>query len=781
MRLGRRAFLQRTGLALAAFGVSEASFLSWADHYHQALAQPTRRKLALLVGIDQYPDLVCDFTAGQGVALQGCVTDVALQQELLIHRFGFQPADILTLTNQQATRQGITDAFQSHLAEQARFGDVVVFHFSGYGSQIRLDSQPEALRNSLVPVDGYLPTEDNPIISDLLEDTLALLLKLLKTQQVTTVLDLGHADLGKTLWGNLRVRSRPNIPTGQLGPRELALQTTLRTRTKTVQTGIVKQPVSLPGTVIAAATPEGIAVEGQWQGFSAGVLTYALTQHLWHATPATTLQVALGRTTETIQQWVGPNLQPQLKGQRREDVSLPVYDSILPAGTTADGIVSEVGEEGKSFLLWLGGLSGDVLRFLGPNSRLKIALQEAPFAAPNQASSPPGRSAPYRTLQIRGRNGLTAQARLELSDGWTPQVGQRVYESVRSLPRNIDLVVALDSSLERIERVDATSALSGLSFVSYITAGEQSADCLLGKVQDTGGQTLTASLPTDGETLDNGVLTSPKAESPSKKGYGLFSPARKLIPGSLANEDEAIKTAVHRLNPQLQTLLAAKLLRLTHNQGSSRLAVRATLERLAPEESVLMKQQTVRSRNPIPDLALPSPIPKGGQTPQLSPGSRIRFRLNNFSDRLLYVALIGFDSAGRAVVFYPDLPSDEQSDEGPPLLSEGNSIQPGAEVIVPQAAADWMVGNTSRWIETHLVFSIAPLSRTIDALLSLPNAAANTQRISPLPKPLTVAQAVLSDLNRASAAISKDDPPSLDAYALDVDAWATLSFVYQVV
>ena len=243
MRLGRRVFLQRTGLALAAFGVSEASFLSWADQYHQALAQPTRRKLALLVGIDQYPDQVCDFTPGQGVALQGCVTDVALQQELLIHRFGFQPADILTLTNQQATRQAITEAFQSHLAEQARFGDVVVFHFSGYGSQIRLDSQPEALRNSLVPVDGFLPTENNPIINDLFEDTLGLLLKLLKTQQVTTVLDLGHADLGKILWGNLRVRSRPNIPTGQLGPRELALQTTLRTRTKTIQTGAGKTAV----------------------------------------------------------------------------------------------------------------------------------------------------------------------------------------------------------------------------------------------------------------------------------------------------------------------------------------------------------------------------------------------------------------------------------------------------------------------------------------------------------------------------------------------------------
>ena len=781
MRLGRRALLQRTGLALAAFGVSEASFLSWADLYHQVLAQPTRRKLALLVGIDQYPEQVCDFASGQGIALQGCVTDVELQRELLTYRFGFQPADILTLTNQQATRQKITEAFQTHLADQARVGDVVVFHFSGYGSQIRLDSQPEMLRKSLVPIDGFLPTEDNPIISDLLEDTLGLLLKSLKTHQVTTVLDLGHADLGKMLWGNLRVRSRPNIPTGQLSPRELALQTILRTRTKAVTIGVGKQQSThLPGIVLAAATPAGIAVEGQWQGFSAGVFTYALTQRLWWATPATTLRIALARTTETMQQWAGLNHQPQLRGQRREDASLSIYDTALRTDTTADGVVAAIAEDGKTLQLWLGGLPGQVLKHFGANSRLTLVEETA--APPTHDLSSKKAASTTRTLQLRARNGLTAQARLELSDGWLPRIGQPVYESIRNLPHNIDLIVALDTSLERIERVDATSALSGISFVSYTTAGEQSADCLLGKVRETGAQTLTASLPADVETLEGGTLSSPKVEvASSNKGYGLFSPGRKLIPGSLANEDEAIKTAVNRLNPQLQTLLAAKLLRLTQNQGSSRLAVRASLEMVAPEEGVLLQQQTERSLNPMPEFPLATLIADSGQTAQLSAGSRIRFRLSNFSDRLLYLALIGFDSGGRAVAFYPDFPTEGQSNELSKTLPEGNMIQPGEEIIVPQAAADWMVGSTSRWLETHLVFSVAPLSRTVDALLHMPNAAANTQRISAAPKPLHIAQAVLADLNRASATLTKENNLSLDAYALDVEAWATLSFVYQVV
>ncbi|MCG8362122.1 MAG: hypothetical protein MJA27_02170, partial [Pseudanabaenales cyanobacterium] len=366
--------------------------------------------------------------------------------------------------------------------------------------------------------------------------------------------------------------------------------------------------------------------------------------------------IALAQTTETMQQWAGLNHQPQLRGQRREDASLSIYDTALRTDTTADGVVAAIAEDGKTLQLWLGGLPGQVLKHFGANSRLTLVEETA--APPTHDLSSKKAASTTRTLQLWARNGLTAQARLELSDGWLPRIGQPVYESIRNLPHNIDLIVALDTSLERIERVDATSALSGISFVSYTTAGEQSADCLLGKVRETGAQTLTASLPADVETLEGGTLSSPKVEvASSNKGYGLFSPGRRLIPGSLANEDEAIKTAVNRLNPQLQTLLAAKLLRLTQNQGSSRLAVRASLEMVAPEEGVLLQQQTERSLNPMPEFPLATLIADSGQTAQLSAGSRIRFRLSNFSDRLLYLALIGFDSGGRAVAFYPDFPT----------------------------------------------------------------------------------------------------------------------------
>lgn len=167
MGLDRRTFLQQAGLTLFTWGATEAGISVLANNeplaasiknYQQTLAQPTNRKLALLVGINRYP---------HHDDLAGCLMDVELQRELLIHRFGFNPSDILVLSDRQATRANIETAFVEHLTEQAQPDDVVLFHFSGYGSQIKMplvsdiqagketdDSVAFRLENSFVPVDG---------------------------------------------------------------------------------------------------------------------------------------------------------------------------------------------------------------------------------------------------------------------------------------------------------------------------------------------------------------------------------------------------------------------------------------------------------------------------------------------------------------------------------------------------------------------------------------------------------------------------------------------------
>ncbi|MBD1871596.1 caspase family protein [Leptolyngbya sp. FACHB-671] len=786
MGLKRRAFLQQAGLTLFALGSSEAALSLVIDRYQQALAQPTNRKLALLVGINQYPEQVSDRST---YALNGCITDVQLQRELLIHRFGFQPSDILTLTDQQVTREAIEAAFLTHLTEQARPGDVVLFHFSGFGSQIKLGENGELVQNSLVPVDGVLPTEESPYINDLPEETLGLLLRSLSTEQVTAVLDTSYADPNRAIQGNLRVRSRPTTPNGWLAPAELEFQAQLRGRVRISQEQSQSQwrTGQLPGIVLMATGPNQVAAEGQWNGFSAGLFTYALTQHLWGATPASTLQLTLGLTAGSVEQLVGKEQQPYVLGQKSQNPSLSPYYLKSDATTTADGVVTAIEEDGKTVRLWLAGLPAAVLENYGQNSLLslvpsnaqpgeKIQLLESVVADVETTSS-----ADKQLLQIRSREGISVRARISAASSTMPlQVGQLVQESVRVLPRNINLTVALDSSLERIERVDATSAFATIPRVTAIAAGEQSADYVFGKTQ-LGAPTLAASLTASSlEAGDleprqpvNGDLPAPKSS------YGLFHLGRSALLNTLSKEEEAVKTAVNRITPQLHTLLAAKLLRLTSNAESSRLGVRATLEMTAPQERIVMQQETPRAPWAAPASRLAGLFVGDGKLPTLPINSRLQYRLCNYSDRPVYFILLGLDSSGNAIALFPTPTSENSLDfEAAPADS---LLSPGEILLIPQSTpSDWTLQGPPGVVENYVIFSHTPLTHTYSALEISMRSKGDARRVSTLANPLEVAQATLRDLNQASlVANSRTDVPP-DTYTLNCNNWATLNFVYQV-
>ncbi|MFW9257969.1 caspase family protein, partial [Nostoc sp. CALU 546] len=274
----RRTFLERIGSILAVLGITEAEWLSLGNRYYQALAQPSPRKLALLIGINQYPKIP---------ALSGCLTDVELQRELLIHRFGFQGSDILTLTEEEASREFIEAAFLHHLGKQAKPGDMVVFHFSGYGSRVKLETSPETMQNALVAANGIINTQNEKIVNYILEETLLLLLRSLPTDRVTAVLDTSY-DAPSTILG-LKSRALQES-VAKLAAEELDFLQQLKTQ-------------NLPSTpIVLAATsePKQPAREGLFSGFSAGLFTYALTQYLWEFTPASTIQVALSHVENSL-------------------------------------------------------------------------------------------------------------------------------------------------------------------------------------------------------------------------------------------------------------------------------------------------------------------------------------------------------------------------------------------------------------------------------------------------------------------------------------------------
>lgn len=129
-----------------------------------ANAQPSRR--ALLIGIDDYTASTLP-AAGPNQHrgwpdLQGAANDVRILGEMLVLRYGFERKNIITLTNQQATREAILRSIEQHLVRPARKGDVVFYYFAGHGAQVpnAASDEPDRLDESIVPADSRRGADD---------------------------------------------------------------------------------------------------------------------------------------------------------------------------------------------------------------------------------------------------------------------------------------------------------------------------------------------------------------------------------------------------------------------------------------------------------------------------------------------------------------------------------------------------------------------------------------------------------------------------------------------
>ncbi|MEM8610568.1 MAG: caspase family protein [Cyanobacteria bacterium P01_H01_bin.105] len=709
----RREFLSATGVILGAFGLSQSQLLGW----QRALADPSRRKLALLIGINQYPSGVL----GKNVKpLTGCLTDVELQRQLLIYRFGFESNNIVTLVNAQATQIGIIDALYQ-LTQASTANDVVVVHFSGCGSQVALGDKRV---KTWVPVDGNLPTASQPQSRDVPVSWVKQIMAKLKTKQVFTVVDAGYTKPNVPLSSGYRIRSRWDIPT----VKDFYFPTLSVDGTSDLdRLKISADPSFFPGDLLMAARDGQPAIERQWPDFGAGLFTYGLTRYLWATQLPTRLSAAMRGAQESILPLV-PNQTPYWTTQTADEHA--VYGTAdLPS---LDAVITAV--EGRSATVWLGGLPANVVQH----------SEQFEFAGRSDSDE--------QTVMLRSQTGLSG--RIKLPDGEPWLVGQPLYEVVRVLPKDIPLVVSLESGLERIERVDATSALAALSFVDS-TDDTHPADCMLGKFQS------------------EDVAASDIAVVPTvKQGYGLFTPTRDLVAGTLAKQDEAVKMAVSRLSPKLRTMLAMKLLRLSENQASSRLAVRLNLLLANGEtEKLLLQQETRQASGKASKSRLADAASRQNRPLEFSQGSRLRYQALNFGLAPVYTMLVGFDARDRMLAFFP--PSDGQP-YSMELLQTALTLQPGTSASLPTQKNAWVVDDSQGRVETYLVCSTRPLTNCWQVLLSTVNTASN-QRVNLGDNALPLIRALLDDLSAG-----EDADNASDEYTLNTVNWATIGCHYSI-
>ena len=461
-RIKRRQFLQFAAYTLATIGLSQVDFLQQSHRYAQVLAQSTPRKLALLVGINDYPG-----TLGFG-ALQGCLTDVELQRNLLIYRFGFHPNDIHTLTDRQATRQGILEAFEEHLIRQAKPGDVVVFHYSGHGSQVNDPDgdNPDKLNSTFVPIDAFLPSgfpNTGGVVQDIMGHTLFLLMSAVQSENFTAVLDSCFSGGGTR--GNVRIRSRDGGSQLQISPTEKAYQQQWLSRLQMSPQEFIQQRRAgvAKGVVIASAQRDQTAADTPFNDFYAGAFTYLMTQYLWEQTG--TVGSAIANITRDIKPFSSQvpltDIKPQSGYERK-----PIY-FIDPQNPAAEAVITEV--TGNTAKLWLGGVDRESLT--GFNKDATFTIIDAK-----------GRGAGKVTL--RSRQGLIGEATVQ----GTAQPGAFLQEAGRAIRSDLKLRIGLDSSLGG-DINGAKQALQGMNRIEAVNVpypGE--VQYLLGRVTKGDGK-----------------------------------------------------------------------------------------------------------------------------------------------------------------------------------------------------------------------------------------------------------------------------------------------------
>jgi len=741
MGIARRQFLQAGLASLIGWQfISRDRVALAADQFVRQATGMTLRKRALLIGINQYdakddsPNSSQNFSQNNPsgwLPLHGCVNDVELQRELLIYRFGFSPQDIVTLTDREATRTNINNAINEHLVAQTLPDDLVMVHFSGHGSRL-------GNYNTLVPVDSGLPQKLENLQDITLREWQSWL-KEITTDRLLCVIDAGFYYPNFSAIGNFRLRSRIGRSDWQ-APQNIQQ--------------IEKQVI---GTVLRAASGDMLCADAQWSGFSSGAFTYALVQQLWQITPATTIHVVMSNLATTLDRQVLHNENLSIHKQVAAMVEAdPVKKKMIATSTFAellaspnfgsDGVVTNASDR-RTAEVSLAGLPINVLSNYIAGSILQVLPIKADLPTVANASDdsaiPPKQIAtsPQAIVQVKSRNGFNAKVEVLNDYGLNPKLetGQTLQEVKRAISHNIKLAIALDAGLSKIERVDATSAFSTLPNMFGVNANEQCADCLFG------------------------------VQSAS---YGLFTVGHTPILGSFGSVGESVGVAIKRLQPFLESLLAAKLIRATENQATSHLDVRVTLKAMlgADERSVTLASKASARANLVP---LNNDVNNTVRTKAINIGDRLECQIENFSDQPLYVRIFCLDP--RSKLLTPNFIATPYANDG--VISPTETLT----IPYPKAPMNWAVSAPQGMVDVQVVISRSPLLQVAKTLEASQRQASSLNGLMAVPNPLQVAQALLEDLDHAGKPSELGNLVNIsDVWVLDVQQWATLNFNYQV-
>ena len=761
----RRHFLQATAATLTTLGLNQLDLERKRLRYAKALSQSTPRKLALLVGINRYPQ------SQRFNDLRGCLNDVELQRQLLIHRFGFQDADICVLSDDSdlpPTRANILQAFQVHLIDQAQDDAVVVFHFSGHGSEL-LDDYPlcgTRRRNaSFVPVDA--PTAETGV-HDIMGRSLFLLMSQVRAENITVVLDSCFSGGGTR--GNVRIRAvegmglQPSeqeraFQEEQLSRLPYGLEELERLRCQGVAKGVVLAAAQ-PFQESADVTFAGEAKDAVFSDFDAGAFTYFLTQYLWNQTDSVRGVIA---TIDRNLRSSGISQTPLYEVKANsgfEAESFYFIDEIQ--APPSDATILQV--ENNQALIWLGGINPDTLDAIQTGSRF--------------AQSTDGRQ--REAILIR-RQGLLGQVLLtdpNLTRGALTEIS-------RVIPSDFKLCIGIDPSL-REESDLITTRLRSLRRIEPVPHSLNAATC--------GDLSRGASVNTPYPSSIQYILSrmtrcywqfwqqSQVEPIPAVNSIGLFSQdLSEIIPDSFHVPDESVDDAIIRLRSKLTSLVAARLIKFTLNANSSQLHLEAAIKL----EENFSETDLIRAfRGTVCEATIGQPIAQAGDivarafTTRGAPRDRISpplphqiplctlyyLEITNHEPDDLFLTVLGIASSGEIAVLFPNPWSGFDQD---PKIAGNSTLQ----LPDPAIADKFAFFINERGIgEILIIASRAPLSRARASLQSLAAEQPQGQRSFVMPSVAAI-EDLLSDMDGVRGEPS-NNPSSRTIYTSEIAAFS---------
>lgn len=739
----RRHFLQFTGATLASLGLSQTRLAQTGQRLHHALAQGTGRKLALLVGVNEY--------LGEVRSLYGCVNDAALQRELLLHRYGFQPDDVMVLTDEtelKPTRTNILQAFEQHLIEQAQPGDVVLFHYSGHGSLVQDPTIPEfdGLNGTIVPRDGRVNVEGQQV-QDITGKTLFLLMSALQTENVTVILDSCHS--GGGLRGNSVVRAIPSsLSDGDALPseEELAYQEQWMARLglseeelqRRRRAGIAK------GMAMGAAQFDQLAADARFDGFNAGAFTYHLTQYLWQQSAVQPAQVTFNQLVFATQNLTNAIQSPVLQtkpGSGLDNKPLYLLEPVAPA---AEAVVRQ--QNGNQLDFWLGGIS---------STSLVNFNQGAVFDLIDATGQVVGE------VEQVGRSGLIGQGRIRSGRSAAIQPGMLLREQIRGLPTNLSLQVGLHESLGA-EQAEARSQLQSISRIRLVPVDQRNnIDYLLGRMTDA---------------IARNIGQEQGSSSPTIGTVGLFSSSMAPMSGSFGQPNEAIRDAVARLRPRFKMLLAGRILASVNNGSSSNLNVEVHVQSQSSRSGLQLVSRGARTAG-----VLPTSVTDNAQ--QVSNGSKIELQITNHEETDLFVSVLMIAKNGDILLLHP-LNWDE--------AGTAAQLRSGQPMVIPNPEQFEFVARSRGFYELLVLASTQPLR---DTLRGLQRIAGNRGLRTGQPvlfeedEPVEIIDSMLVDVSRGIGVVPVDSSSSSSGTAqpgnagrgIDSNQLAVISATLEVV